>query len=179
MIAWEAAQLLKDMGVTPKRTIRVVLFTAEENGVWGGKAYASERFEDLRLVAAIESDSGNGRADNLRLDLAGFSDKSVVAKAQERVAALLKAVEPFGITEISPGYSGADVGHSVRKGVPGFGLGHDTVTYWPIHHTHADTFDKIVAEDLAHNVGVMAATVYWLAEADLPLVDLADLPTAR
>jgi hypothetical protein len=75
-----------------------------------------------------------------------------------------------GLSTVDLGYSGADVRPSVKKGVPGFGLNHDTTTYWPIHHTDADTFDKIVPADLAHNVGVMAAAVYFLAQSPEPLI---------
>jgi hypothetical protein len=54
--------------------------------------------------------------------------------------------------------------------VPGFGLNHDTTAYWPIHHTDGDTFEKVIPADLAHNVGLMAAAVYVLAQAEWTLV---------
>ena len=168
MIAWESAQLLLDLGLTPRRTVRVVMYTAEENGIWGGKAYAEEEFDALRLVAALESDSGNGVATSLRLDLSGF-EEDLHADIGERVAEFAELMKAVGLESIQPGYSGADILPSVKKGVIGFGLGHDTSDYWPIHHTHADTFDKIIPEDLAHNVGIMAAAVFLLAEAETPL----------
>ena len=146
-----------------------MLFTAEENGIWGGKAYAEERFDDLRLIAALESDSGNGRAEGFGLDLKGIADESTHPDIEAQVAEMLNALSGAGVVSIEKGYSGADVGPSVRKGVVGFGLRHDTSTYWPIHHTDADTFEKIVPEDLAHNVGVMAAAVYYLAQQDEPM----------
>ena len=168
MIAWESAQLLVDLGLTPRRTVRVVMYTAEENGIWGGKAYAEEEFDSLRLVAALESDSGNGLAKSLRLDLSGYSEE-LHPEITARVAEFAEAMKSVGLESIQPGYSGADILPSVKKGVVGFGLGHDTSAYWPIHHTHADTFEKIIPEDLAHNVGMMAAAVYLLAEAETPL----------
>ena len=168
MIAWESAQLLLDLGLTPRRTVRVVMYTAEENGIWGGKAYAEEEFHTLRLVAALESDSGNGVARSLRLDLSGYSE-DLHPVINTRVAEFAEAMRSVGLESIAPGYSGADILPSVKKGVVGFGLGHDTSDYWPIHHTHADTFEKIIPEDLAHNVGMMAAAVYLLAEAERPL----------
>jgi len=174
MIAWEAAQLLKDMGLQTRRTVRVVMFTAEENGIWGGKAYAEERFEDYKLVAALESDSGNGIADGFRLDLGGFEDEATQEKIRGRAVAMEVALRPAGLVSLNPGYSGADVGPSVRKGVPGFGLNHDTTNYWPIHHTDADTFEKVVPEDLAHNIGLMAAAVYYLAQSEETLTGSAD-----
>jgi carboxypeptidase Q len=166
MIAWEAAQLLKDMGLRPRRTIRVVMFTAEENGGWGGQAYADERFDDYRLVAVLESDSGNGRADGFRMDLSGFEDPAERDRIWGRSVAMELALRPAGLVRLIPGYSGSDVKASAKKGVPGFGLNHDTRNYWPIHHTDADTFEKIVPEDLAHNVGLMAAAVYFLAQQE-------------
>ena len=144
------------------------MYTAEENGIWGGKAYAEEEFDALRLVAALESDSGNGVATSLRLDLSGF-EEDLHADIGERVAEFAELMKAVGLESIQPGYSGADILPSVKKGVIGFGLGHDTSDYWPIHHTHADTFDKIIPEDLAHNVGIMAAAVFLLAEAETPL----------
>ena len=173
MIAWEAAQVLKDMGLKPRRTIRVVLFTAEENGIWGGRAYAEERFNDYAHVAALESDSGNGRANGFRLDLSGFDDPKQIAQIRKQAVGMEIVLKHAGLSTVDLGYSGADVGPSVKKGVPGFGLNHDTTTYWPIHHTDADTFDKIVPADLAHNVGVMAAAVYYLAQSPEPLIVVA------
>ena len=173
MIAWEAAQLLKEMGLKPRRTIRVVLFTAEENGIWGGRAYAEERFNDYAHVAALESDSGNGRADGFRLDVSGFEDPAQIAKIRKQAVGMEVVLKHAGVSSVHLGYSGADVGPTVRKGVPGFGLNHDTTTYWPIHHTDADTFDKIIPADLAHNVGVMAAAVYFLAQSPEPLITVA------
>ena len=179
MIAWEAAQILKDLDITPRRTVRVVMFTAEENGIWGGKAYAKERFNDITHVAALESDSGNGRADGFRIDLAGFKDEADTQQISEKAALMHAALKNAGFSVLQDGYSGADIGPTVRKGVPGFGLNHDTSNYWPIHHTHADTFEKVIPEDLAHNVGLMAATVYFLAEAPESLLPDTDTKKKR
>ena len=166
MIAWQAAQLIKDLGLKPQRSIRVVMFTAEENGIWGGNAYADERFEDYRLVAALESDSGNGRADGFRLDVSGFEGDAEQAEIRSRAQVLSDVLSLATPSPIADGYSGADVGPSVRKGVPGLGMNHDTSNYWPIHHTHADNFEKVSREDLNHNVGLMAAAVYYLAQSE-------------
>ena len=117
----------------------------------------------------MESDSGNGIARSLRLDLSGFPEEAL-PDLNAKVAAFAEDMKTVGLETIAPGYSGADIGPSVRKGAIGFGLGHDTTDYWPIHHTHADTFDKIIPEDLAHNVGIMAAAVYLLAETENDLL---------
>lgn len=166
MIAWEAVRLISLLPEPPRRTVRVVLYTNEENGLRGGVAYAEELFDSPRIVAAIESDTGNGRADGFRVDLR-MEDPT---RSQSAVWELGAALEAIGGGHMSPGYSGADVGPLAARGVPSFGMNHDTTTYWPIHHTWADTFDKIVLEDLQHNAGVMAAMAWMLAEREEPLV---------
>ena len=68
------------------------------------------------------------------------------------------------------GYSGADIGPLVEQGVLGLGVQMDMTGYWPIHHTRADTIEKIDPQALRKNVAVMAVTAWWLAESpDLPL----------
>ena len=170
MIAWEAAQLLIDLGLTPRRTVRVVFFTAEENGIWGGKAYAEEELDALRIIAALESDSGNGIANTLRMDFSGFEEDLQAEIAGNITNVVALEMKAAGLESLVPGFSGADIGPSVKKGVIGFGLQHDTSNYWPIHHTHADTFEKVVPEDLAHNVGIMAIAVYLLAESPIEIL---------
>jgi len=179
IIAWEAAHLLKRLGLRPRRTVRVVLFTNEENGLAGGTAYRDLHEPDLdHHVAALESDSGNGLADGFRVDLrplhvgegeqAGADVELRVQRERERAVALLDRFaplfEPLGSSRFFPSYSGADVGPMVAEGVAGLGLNHDTTKYWEIHHTEADTFEKIVREDLNVNVAGMALMVYLLAE---------------
>jgi len=165
LIAWEAARLISELPEPPRRTVRLVLFTNEENGLRGGTAFAAE-MDDKRVVAALESDTGNGRADGFRVDLRMEDTQA----AQSGVYELTAALEPIGGSKLVPGYAGADVGPLAAQGIPSFGMRHDTTTYWPIHHTRADTFDKIVLEDLQHNAGLMAAMVWLLAEMEEPLV---------
>ncbi len=165
LIVWEAARLISQLPEPPRRTVRLVLFTNEENGLGGGRAFAAE-IDDKRVVTALESDTGNGRADGFRVDLR-MDDKQA---AQSGVYELTAALDPIGGSKLLPGYAGADVGPLAAKGVPSFGLRHDTTGYWPIHHTRADTFEKIILEDLQHNAGLMAAMVWLLAEMEEPLV---------
>jgi len=180
MIALEAAHLIQRLGLAPRRTIRVVLFTNEENGIAGGKAYRAAHKSELgNHVAAIETDSGNGRCEGFRLDVralvaAGASAedssaaKAAADSATQRGLAILREIAPLlaplGATEMKPSYSGADVGPIVADGVTGLGLEHDTSRYWDIHHTNADTFEKVDREDLARNVATMAVMAYVLAD---------------
>ena len=77
---------------------------------------------------------------------------------------LAPLLQPLQGHEMVFGGSGADIGPLVREGVVGLGMAHDPSEYWRIHHTHADTFEKIIKEDLDKNVAIMAVLVYALAE---------------
>ena len=75
----------------------------------------------------------------------------------------MKSVLPrIGMKELEEGYPGADIGPLVGKGSMGFGLRMDTTGYWPIHHTHADTVDKIDNENLQRNIAAMATLTWYL-----------------
>jgi len=163
LIAWEAVRLLHELDMTPRRTVRAVLFTNEENGLGGGRAYAEVHADEVHQ-ALFESDTGNGLADGFRLDTSGLSTANAL-----RVQGLSAELHQLLGGDQTLGYAGADIGPRIRAGSPGFGLAHDTATYWPIHHTHADTFEKIVLEDLQANIGMMAAAVWVVAEMEEPL----------
>jgi Zn-dependent M28 family amino/carboxypeptidase len=175
-IALAATLLLRELGIQPRRTIRVVLWTNEENGLRGATQYVADHAAELpRHIAAIESDSGNGIADGFRLEVHkdGFA---ALAKADSaRSAAEAQVLEYFATMEPilaagaaannQPGGSGADVGALARAGVLGIGMNHDTSRYFDVHHTRADTFEKIVQADLDQNVAAMALLLYCLAES--------------
>ena len=163
VIAWEAARLIHELGLKPRRTIRVVLWTNEENGTRGAKAYANEHaIEDH--VAVFESDSGNGPAAGFRLHLPDGAPEEAKAEALRLMEELAVLLRPLGSGRIRTGGSGADAGYCVKKGAVGLGLDHDTSEYFKIHHTPADTFDKIVKKDLDENVATMAIAAFVLAD---------------
>jgi len=187
VIAMEAARLIHALGLHPRRTIRVVLFTNEENGSRGGRTYAKTHRAELgKVVAAIESDSGNGRADGFSVDVRalprelpeGASEEALQAekdraeaeaapvreKALAAAQSLGELLAPLDAGTMEAGYAGTDISAMVHAGVTGLGLNHDTTKYFEIHHTNADTFDKIIPEDLRHNVAVMAVMAYLLAD---------------
>ena len=187
VIAMEAARLIHELDLKPRRTIRVVLFTNEENGSRGAKAYAKEHAGELgNIVAAIESDLGNGPADGFGLDVRALvpdlpddaTDEEIQAakdkaeataapireKALEIARTLGELLEPLAGGTINPGHSGVDIGPMVAAGVTGLGLHHDPTKYFEIHHTHADTFEKIIPADLRRNVAIMAVMTYLLAD---------------
>ena len=167
VISMEAARIIQQLGLKPRRTIRVVLWTNEENGLRGGKAYlAAHRGELANMVAAVESDSGSERLKGFGLDLPK-ADATAKATALASLKTLSAALEPFGAMGLRLGHSGADVSPIVDAGVPGIGVDHAATHYFDIHHTQADTFDKIAKDDLAYNAAALAAFTYALAQSTL------------
>ena len=161
IVAWEAARLLKELGLRPRRTIRVVLYTNEENGLRGGNAYRdAHRAEIPKHVLAIESDSGVYRPEGF--GLAANAPPQVRANLQE-IAKLLAGI---GADGIAPTGGGADIGPITREGVIGASLDVDGSHYFDIHHTQADTLDKVNPRELALCVATMAVMAYTVA--DLP-----------
>lgn len=181
VLALEAAATLKRLGLQPRRTVRVVLYTNEENGLRGGKAYAEAHAAEAgRHIAAFETDSGNGPIQGFSLDLRGErrsrpTDPATPADPRSaKGLANLRAHGPllaaFGPLKLDFGGSGADVGPLVALGVPGIGVGHDASHYWDVHHTHADTLDKIDPKVLATNSALLTTLVWVVAEAPEALV---------
>ena len=163
--ALEVGRLLARLPTPPRRTVRVVLFTNEENGLEGAKAYA-EAHGDETHVAAIESDTGAGRAFGFRVDLRPLPNQPPLewTEVEPRLADLRGALLPLDAAELIPGYGGADIGPLAALGVPALGLHQDMTGYWPIHHTEADTIDKIDPATFRRNTAVLAAAAWALAE---------------
>jgi carboxypeptidase Q len=161
-ISMEALRLIKASGLRPKRTIRAVLFTNEENGLRGGKAYAETHAAELSgHVAAIESDSGGARP-------LGFG-VSAGAEGLAIVTRLAKPLAAFAADETTDGGGGADISPMADAGVPQLGLRQDGTHYFDIHHTMADTLDKVDPHELAMNATAMAVMAWSLAQLDPPL----------
>ena len=166
VICIEAARLLQRLGLKARRTIRVVLWTNEENGLRGGLAYRdAHRAEFKDLIAAVETDHGSERIKAFHLDLPKASPEAKAA-ALASLEKLGVAMKPFGVA-FQLGHSGADVSPMVEEGVPGIGVEHAGTHYFDIHHTEADTFDKVDRDDLAFNAAALATFAYALAQADL------------
>jgi carboxypeptidase Q len=156
---WEALRLVKKLGLRPRRTLRVVLFTNEENGLRGGLAYRDRYREDLsRHVLMIESDGGVFRPTGF-----GFTGTDAARRTVERIGSLLSGVDAH---RIGPSGGGADIGPSVEAGkIPSMSLSVDG-NYFLIHHTPADTVDRIPPEDIARASAAIAVMAYVVA--DLP-----------
>jgi len=165
--AMEAGRLLAALPVPPRRSVRVVLYTNEENGLAGAQTYAEEA--DKKHVAAIESDTGMGTPGGFRLDIRGEDDAVVaqrIAAAEALLAPVSALLGPIGAGGLRPAFSGADIAPLVRSGAIGLGVDHDTTGYWPIHHTAADTLDKVDPDNLRRTAAAMAVAAYALAELD-------------
>ena len=153
----QALTVLRRLGLQPRRTIRVVLFTNEENGGRGADGYRKDHAAEIdRHVLAIESDSG-GFAPR------GFDVQSNQA-ALARVRELTGLLAAIGVTEVAPGSGGADIDELGQQGVPALGLRVEESRYFDYHHTHADTLDKVSPEELARCVAAIAAMAWLVAE---------------
>ncbi len=157
-VAMQTAQLIKKLGLNPKRTIRVIAWMNEENGLRGGQTYFENHSSQIaNHFAAIESDLGAGHPTgfNAHLD----------PKAQpllQPIADIL-ASSGAGIIRFVTGPVGADISPLENAGVPGFSPLQDTRTYFNYHHTAADTLDKVNPRELAENAAVIAVLTYALA----------------
>ena len=158
--AWEAVRLMKQLGLKPKRTIRVVLWTNEEFGGEGGRAYAAAHTNETH-VAAMESDNGIFRPNGFR-----YTGTAAGLAAAEPLGALLQRV---GATMVKAGDGEADIGPLLRAGVPGFSLDVDDSRYFWYHHSSGDMLGVVDRQDFAKCVATMAVMAYALAELPQPL----------
>lgn len=160
--SWEAVRLLKQLGLQPRRTIRVVWWTNEENGLRGGTGYRdAHRAELEKHIAAIETDAGVFKPLGY-----GFSGSDAAFATVQQIGKLLDRIQAGAITK---GGGGADIGPIMQLGVPGLGLNVEGSRYFWYHHTDADTFDKIDAREMAECVATLALMAYVLADLPQPL----------
>ncbi len=158
-----AAKILKDTGVRPKRTIRVIMFANEENGLDGARAYAAAHGKEKHQLVS-ESDGG---ADSI-YKMHTWGDDATLPWMKEIAA----VIAPLGIElgEIQAG-GGADLGPMVRDhGAPSVTLAQDVSRYFDYHHTANDTLDKIDPVQMKQNVAAWVAVVWLAAQAELSFV---------
>jgi Zn-dependent M28 family amino/carboxypeptidase len=179
----EAARILKALGVQPRRTIRVALWSGEEEGLLGSQAYVKEHFGDaenpkpefFKLDAYFNVDSGTGRirgasvfgppeaADVLRQVVAPFADQGVAGAIPNKFRRL----------------GGTDSSSFAQAGLPGIGLGQDPIEYFSdTWHTNLDTYERIIPDDVEKDAVLVASAIYQLAMRDemLPRFAKADMP---
>lgn len=153
----EAARILKAANVHPKRSIRFVLFTGEEEGLLGSQHYAEDHAAELRKYQAVlVLDNGTGRITGISLQ--GHND---LRDAWGALFAPINTLGPFAVRSRDKG--GTDHLSFVPYGVPSFNYDQETRGYNHTHHSQADTFDHAVLGDLRQAATVMAVTAYELA----------------
>jgi carboxypeptidase Q len=153
-----AAKAIKLSGFKPKRTIRFVLFTGEEQGLLGSLAYTKIHKDELgNHVAAVILDNGQGPV--VKLNMGGHDD---TIPAVKKFAA---AVKSFGELEVDDNtVFGTDAGPFILAGLPGINMGQDSPEYKYTHHSAVDTFDKVKPDLLTRDATVMALTSFWIAD---------------
>jgi hypothetical protein len=157
-IVTAAARLIRDLPRRPRRTIRILLSGAEENGVHGGAHYARTHANDTHIVAA-ESDFGAGRVWRFRTR---FADA-----AAPYGRAIQRELAPLGVVLGDNGATGgADIGALRTAGVPVVDLSQNGLDYFDYHHTPDDTLDKIDPDALRQNVAAFAVFAYLASEND-------------
>ena len=160
--SWEVLRLIKELGLKPKRTIRCVMWTNEENGGKGNKGYRDMHLDEMdKHVLAIESDGGVFSPKGF-----GFSGNDSAREIVEEIHELMK---PIGANTISDGGRAADVAPLNDEGVPVMSLKVDGSKYFWYHHTDADTFDKIDFNEFNRCIAAMAIMAYVVADLDEPL----------
>jgi carboxypeptidase Q len=157
IVTWEALRMMKKLNLRPKRTVRVVLWTNEENGLRGGLAYRDRyRTQLANHVLMLESDSGVFKPTGF-----GFSGSD---SARRRITEIAKLLTGIGADTITASGEGADIGPSVQAGnIPAMSLEVDG-NYFLLHHTPADTVDKIDAGDMARSAAAVAVMAYVVAD---------------
>jgi len=158
IVTWEALRIMKKLNLRPRRTVRVVLWTNEENGGRGGQAYRDQHRAELeRHVLMMESDGGVFQPQGF-----GFSGNDTARETVRMIATLLAGI---GADQISPGGGGADIGPSVQEAhIPAMSLDVDGSKYFLIHHTPADTIDKIDPVEMAKCAAAVAVMSFVIAD---------------
>jgi carboxypeptidase Q len=158
VVTWEALRIMKKLNLRPRRTVRVVLWTNEENGGRGGLAYRDQhRAELARHVMMLESDGGVFRPLGF-----GFTGNETGRQTVRVIATLLAGI---AADQINAGGGGADIGPSVTEAhIPAMSLDVDGSKYFLIHHTPADTIDKIDPVEMAKCAAAVAVMAYVVAD---------------
>ncbi len=161
-VTWEALRIIHEMDLQPRRTIRLVLWTNEENGVMGGRAYRDKVVENGEIddhILAFESDFGVFEPEGY-----GFGGSEEAMDILYDVAQLM---EPIGATRLDDQPLGTvDIGPLADEGVPIMGLHTDTEKYFWYHHSEKDTPDKLDPEEMAGNVATVAVMAYVVADME-------------
>jgi len=158
-LAIDAARVIHSSGVLPRRSIRFVLFTGEEQGMLGSAAYARAHQAEMdKMVAAIVFDSGNGRVTDYSI-----SGRKDIANALREDLKPVQFLHPVNVTLDAE--LGTDNFYFLLEGVPTLVADQDLANYMLNYHAESDTLDKVDIVELKKNVAVAAVTTYAIADA--------------
>lgn len=158
VVTWEALRLMKKLGMQPRRTVRVVLWTNEENGTRGATAYAEKYASSAaNHVFALEADSGVFEPARF-----GFSGSLAARNVIRDIASLMA---PLNLAETISGGGGADIDPIAQAGrAPTMAYMGDPTRYFTIHHTPADTVERITADEVSKAAAAISVVAYVIAE---------------
>lgn len=159
VVSMQAIHLMKELGLRPKRTVRFVAWMSEEEGSQGATAYLQDHATEMaRHIGAIESDLGAGHPTGIY-----YAGKPELGRWLRPVSRVLEGIGAARL--VSSPETGEDIDGLTMQGVPSFAPIQDTRFYFNYHHTAADTFDKVDANNLSENAAVMTVLAYALADA--------------
>ncbi len=159
MAVLEAARALKAVGVRPRRTIRFVMFSGEEQGLHGSRAYVKAHAKDLSKVSAVlVHDMGTGRVKSI-----GLLGRYDLREIMDQVVEPFKDAVKLDELSLRGMAGGTDHASFLPHGVPAFAVIQDEAEYRKTHHTESDTFDKIYADEINQGAKVLAAWAYNVA----------------
>jgi carboxypeptidase Q len=162
VVSMQVIHLLHDLGIHPRRTVRVIAWMSEEEGSEGAAQYMIDHKDDAaNHIGAIESDLGADHPTGIY-----YAGKPALGQWLRPVAELLDSIGAESLTS-SP-ETGEDIEGLTEKGVPSFAPIQDSRFYFNYHHTAADTFDKVDPKHLNENAAVMAVLAYALADSQEP-----------
>ena len=163
VVSMETLNIVKQLGLHPKRTLRFIAWVEEESGSGGAKAYGKAHAAEMaNHFASIETDSGAGHP------LGIYSDgPPEIVKILQPLATALQSMGAGMVRTTEE--AGADIAVTNAFGVPGFAPIQEASTYFHYHHTPADTFDKVDLTALRENAAVVASLAYALANTQQPL----------
>lgn len=156
----EIIRVLKSLDIRPKRTVRIVLFMNEENGVRGGRKYAElAKEEGKNFLFALEADAGGFTPRGFGIDMQ--------ARQREKILSWKPLFQPYGIHEFNSAGGGADIGFLKPLGTALAGLAIDTQRYFDIHHAGSDVFEAVNRRELHLGAFAMVALVFLVSEYGL------------
>ncbi|XP_043852211.1 carboxypeptidase Q [Dromiciops gliroides] len=158
-VSWEALSLIKDLGLRPKRTLRLVLWTAEEQGGVGSLQYYQQHKVNISNVSLVmESDEGNFMPTGL-----AFTGSD---KARAIIKEVMNLLQPINITQVFEHGGGTDISYWIQAGIPGANLMDDLKQYFSFHHSQGDTMTALNPIEMNYSAAVWAVVSYVIADLD-------------